>query len=576
MNSCHLYDYLYSSSLFYKDPLLVYMQESNFKYLDARARYTYLLQHSPYDLRLYLQRARCHDLLGYPDLAAGDAYKALLLTDEVESGEYSEAVCDALASPSPSDGDQVLAALEHSEDRLLGPLQERGQNLALNAYIFLIRALTACGDMTNALKIAERACRILPSEGAHQVTKDCFALKDIKGSTSAMARKQQNGHVRASARREVYPWNKHEPDRFSRETLCHLNVQLKECAPKCAVEVVELPLLTSIDEAIDQNRPVSKQLGIFAQESIAPFERVLLEPSILSANTRFQEPLCDACSTPLPDLSSNDIEGSGCPSCSDVYFCSETCHERAQNLYHPAVCGIEDYDIVAKDPSPESAADKLYLLLVARTIAMAQTQDKHPLDIYHTKYLWGDFTSDPSVLTRSLPFDFETNIAQPIHILEHMGLDPYAPQNIERYDIWVLNTLFAKFRGVASARLNSRTLCPDVAAVHPLWSLANHSCAPNVRWDWAVEEGDQRSQEKGAMGFLARGDEEVVQWSNEQCLGGISKGEEILNHYCDVAMDFKQRREWAIGVLGGLCVCERCIWESNKEFSGKDGLELNN
>jgi hypothetical protein len=40
--------------------------------------------------------AEAYRLLGYPDLAAGDAYKALLLIDEVaEDGEYHEEALEA-------------------------------------------------------------------------------------------------------------------------------------------------------------------------------------------------------------------------------------------------------------------------------------------------------------------------------------------------------------------------------------------------------------------------------------------------------------------------------------------------
>jgi len=40
---------------------------------------------------------------------------------------------------------------------------------------------------------------------------------------------------------------------------------------------------------------------------------------------------------------------------------------------------------------------------------------------------------------------------------------------------------------------------------------------------------------------------------------GIRKGEEILNHYSNVKLGVKERREWAKGTLGGACLCERCI-----------------
>lgn len=50
----------------------------------------------PYSVVLRLRLAIAYKQLGYPDLAAGDAYKALLLVDEVvEEGEYHE---DALTA----------------------------------------------------------------------------------------------------------------------------------------------------------------------------------------------------------------------------------------------------------------------------------------------------------------------------------------------------------------------------------------------------------------------------------------------------------------------------------------------
>lgn len=547
------------------------MQLEEVHYLAARSRCTSLLQQSPYDLRLYLQRARCHELLGYPDLAAGDAYKALLLTDEAEGGEYHEAVCEALSLNCPPVLHQDQVLLAQGLKVLQGQIAEGAEALAVEAYLILTRMLLQCGDRTNAKDFVERGCRMSPTEDRLQdlrrrITTDNAASTPTPEELPAKTRVGRS-QVRTLVRRELYPWNTHEPDRFSEETLTFLNSQLKKNAPKCEIMAVDLPLLTRFDHSTDHKRgSVVKQLGMFARERIAPLERVLLEPSTLSANTRLFEPLCDACSTALPEIAS-DSECASCLSCNEVCFCSKTCHERAQETYHPAVCGFQDHDIVAKDPSPDSAADKLYLLLVARTIAMAQTQDKHPLDLNDTKFLWGDFTSSSAPATRTLPFDFQTNIAQPIHILEHMGLDPYTPLMLERYDIWVLNTMFAKFRGVASAKLNPRTLCPDVAAVHPLWSLANHSCAPNVKWQWGAEENNCENREKGAMGLSARGEADMVQWGTERRFGGIMKGEEILNHYCDIEMDFKQRREWAIGALGGICMCERCKWESSQTDS---------
>ena len=125
-----------------------------------------------------------------------------------------------------------------------------------------------------------------------------------------------------------------------------------------------------------------------------------------------------------------------------------------------------------------------------------------------------------------------------------MDVDIYAA--LPEYDLWVVNTLYAKFRGTASARKNPCDGRPDVAAVHPYWCLANHDCDPNVTWDWG-----------GRMVLRAR-EQRVVGGRP----GGIKRGQEILNHYCDVSLPVQQRREWARGSLGGWCMCSRCRTEA--------------
>jgi hypothetical protein len=51
---------------------------------------------APYSIIHRLKLAQAYKALGYPDLAAGDAYKALLLIDEVvEEGEYHEEAFEA-------------------------------------------------------------------------------------------------------------------------------------------------------------------------------------------------------------------------------------------------------------------------------------------------------------------------------------------------------------------------------------------------------------------------------------------------------------------------------------------------
>lgn len=317
----------------------------------------------------------------------------------------------------------------------------------------------------------------------------------------------------------------------------------------------------------NQARPgeTIKQLGLFAKRDIEPGETVLHEISLLTATRRLNDTFCDACSAKLPSLQEIAAQNGettviSCPDCEETIFCSSSCLERAQESYHTAVCGA-DISSISKDAPAEDMADALYSLLLLRSIAMAVTQDCNPLDLPEVKYIWGDYNNnrvtpestsskDPfHGFLKMLPFSFHLNVLLPIHVLEKMDVNIFTTSDL--YAPWVTNTLYAKFRGTASARqgLDGK---PEVSAVHPLWCLANHSCDPNVAWE-----------KEGGIKFWARKDRVKWKGKEERASSGIKKGEELLSHYCDVELPVKERREWAMGALGGMCRCDRCLWEAS-------------
>ncbi|BEJ16758.1 hypothetical protein CspHIS471_0601590 [Cutaneotrichosporon sp. HIS471] len=482
------------------------MDPSSDTALFHRAKITARLADSPYDLIAYLERAYAHLTLGYPDLAAGDAYRALLLADEArtEGFEYHDEAAEALASYAAP---QVLEGLE-------GEAAQRG---AAAAYRLLARALLDAGCLSSAAKFLRRGLDASPNDTELATTRQAL-------EAAAAQRLGHSVNIFASGvlpeatlvRREVYPWNTHEPNRFSEESLTELNTTLQHLAPKCAVQVVVLPVLL---DGVALEGATCSQLGLFAVEDIAPGEKVLEEYSLLTANNRMKDSVCDACSSELP----RDREGVVmCDECYDTVFCSAHCAEQSER-YHPAVCGT-GCDEIGKDPIPHEADESLHLLLLARVLALAAQGEIHPLDVPEVKYICGDFTPH-----RTLPWNFKYNVEKPLHILETMDVDIYAHPE---FDLWVLNTLYAKTRGTASARKNPLDGKPDVATVHPLWCLANHDCDPNVWWDWA-----------GTIALTA---------CKERIAGspGIKKGQEILNHYCDIRLPVTERREWASGPLG--------------------------
>ncbi|KAI1374551.1 hypothetical protein F4677DRAFT_425410 [Hypoxylon crocopeplum] len=528
---------------------------------------------SPYDLVLYIKRALVYADLAYPDLAAGDAYRALLLTDEVrdESFEYHDRALDALTRYTNGPLLEVLdyGSLSGSQSRL--PELDSGTKdttaLALLAsircYQILALSLLLCGSLKSARNFCERGLAIASHNQELLNTQSyiqTMAERRIRKLVSSVNDLPDWGMVR----REVYPWNSYEPDRFSDESLAILNTELAKIAPKCTIQVAQLPVLLGCPSRTDGYDiiPTCSQLGIFAKDDIAPGEEVLVEYSLVTATNRLKESVCDACSGELPPLGSEST-AVNCPECYDTVFCDQYCFEQAQGLYHPAVCD-KDVDSIAKEPDPKEADEALHLLLLARVLAMAAHQEIHPLDVDQIKYIWGDFVSSKTNEIDlspnagpppdwTLPFSFAYNIETPLHILEKMDIDIYA--TLSHYDIWVFNTLYSKFRGTASARKNPRDGRPDVAAVHSFWCLANHDCNPNVGWEWG-----------GRMVLKAR-ERRIV----GDAPGGIKAGEEILNHYCDVTLPVQQRREWASGSLGGWCMCRRCREEASQSENHSPG-----
>ncbi|CEL06205.1 hypothetical protein ASPCAL07312 [Aspergillus calidoustus] len=574
------------------------MQEA----LAQRASVTSQLQNDPHNPHLHLERGLVHERLRFPDLASADAYRALSLLDSVvnpDECEFHARRRVEVPSADEEGKEEKEEGEDAEEDEGFAPITTDEYNTLIGpVYALLVRSLVRCGCLRDGFEFALRGLTVLD---------ELSSTTDNEGSSAAPARKElkdqislikkyhyvsegvdpetQSGEIspgalkaQGSARRILYPWNTHEPDRKSPETLSLLNERLKSVAPKCEVRAVALPVLHPSSAPAGEASPeeeISIQLGLFAKEDLHPGETILHESSLLTATNRLHDDLCDACNGPLPDLSASN-PAFPCAECSDTIFCSETCHDRAQEVYHGAVCGLmENLEAIGKDiPDPKDKADYLYLLLLGRALAMATTQDVHPLELPEIKYIWGDFVPEApgEVSQGSLPFSFQLNILQPMRFVEEMELDPYV--TLSKYDTWVFNTLYAKFRGTASGRLSTWDGGPELCAVHPLWCLANHSCDPNVRWEWGgeicfvVRSEEERVKWGRARRVKAEAEKEgKVEWEEREEKGrgeGIKKDAEILNHYCDVGLGVKERREWAAGALGGACLCRRCVWEAGE------------
>ena len=577
-------------------------QERHLNLLLHRSKLTEDLADNGLQPELVFERAQTYQALGYADLAAADAYLALTLAETGLDPDHSDLepvaiVDDEVVSWPPGDDESLALDLKLAAMRLLAAcLIELG--CLKDAYNFCLQLEEAPEGDTETEKERRRLCGLLRNRYVALGGKEAISgqgdnldLANVKLPNSGFAR------------REIYPWNSHEPDRSSPAALKELNLCLQAVAPDLEVRSTTLPVLHNpaiqppdhqtpppADPDPDTSTPTSIQLGLFALRPLPPATPILRERSTITATRTLHASLCDNCCSPLQSLSSAHPP-IPCPNCADAVFCSPTCHALAQSLYHPVVCANDDgIDEVGRDPLSEHPAEDLHFLLVTRALAMAAHQDVHPLDLPEIKYLWGDFVSAGPPATSSppppppatLPFTFQHNVVLPFRFfstlaLTHPSLSPGSPTYLANYDPWVIATLYAKCRGVASARQSTWDGRPEVAAVHPMWCLANHSCNPNVQWVWGEASPDS-SEASGSSEIVyavrdrpvwtrpgtgqAVGKEDQEEWR------GIAAGEEVLNHYCDVRLPVQERREWASGALGGHCKCERCAWESSRDGMG--------
>jgi hypothetical protein len=563
---------------------------------------------------LLLQRALVYEALAYPELALGDALTAFTVCEyDKDGGGDIEAVwlrnlgeagiderCDEGECESIRAATQYMCGLVIL--RCLKALSADSNSIRL--WEGAVRTLGEEYDNDDVQRWtkSDSDVRLSLSEC------DEDAIEGRNGS---------GAFLMGASRREVYRWNDFEGDRMSDKALEDVNGRLRfasggkiearksllpDLTRSAATEVAQAtPDVTSFTKADNSpaaaptSNATTAQLGLFAVEDLPPGTTVLTERSPLSAIRPHGASLCDACAGDLETDNAN-TSAQSCPGCG-IPFCSPECLSIA-NLYHKPNLDDdstdEGYPPNASPFCPGShsettdAADlgraegsttpewDLYFLLVIRALQMAETQDCHPLELFECKYLWGDFNEDVSLkkltadnlsppqatnFKRTLPYSLTHHLTLPLQWFELLMLSrpdsftPYSRTWLQRYDWWVIQTLYAKFRGVADAKLSTWSGEPETASVYPLWCLANHSCEPGVTW----EGGGVRRLKVRKQPAVA---EESGTGDGKASWAGLKQGEEVWNHYTDVReKDYRVRRSRLREVLGGDCRCSRCLRE---------------
>ena len=116
-------------------------------------------------------------------------------------------------------------------------------------YYLLSDSLVDCGCLQSAYKFCNQGLQKFPKDEGMKASREKLydTLQRIAKSNGA-SWDESNININdysdtASVRREIYPWNSYEPDRFSEGSMEYLNGRLAEIGPKLAIHVIELPLL---------------------------------------------------------------------------------------------------------------------------------------------------------------------------------------------------------------------------------------------------------------------------------------------------------------------------------------------
>lgn len=204
------------------------------------------ISQSPYNVALRLALADAYQQLFYPDLAAGEAYKALLLVDEIndESGEYHELAMNAAKNGIASHGGASDGEMEEWT-----VLQWAQTTFSEAAYLTLVHNLLACSCLRSACEMCIQMLKKHPNLHDYAISQRALVELcrwcDREGIPFDLEKSIEEVSDAGSARRELYPWNCHEPDRFSNDALELLNTWMTQAAPKLEVKATELPVLSS-------------------------------------------------------------------------------------------------------------------------------------------------------------------------------------------------------------------------------------------------------------------------------------------------------------------------------------------
>lgn len=434
----------------------------------------------PYTPSSWIERACALIRLGYPDLAALDAFKAIVLFSRPEFAVYEQIEAPKGRNARGGRNRQVCTGTTKTLEE-----QSRDANLVLAIALFFANSFHECLEtleFCNGEK-AERLSRFA-RQGLDQERQ--FHLR--KGLSPEQAEEELRA---GTIRWTVYPWTRKDFVHRTEETMAPLKdgVQ-RDSESSCAIK----RSMTIRTPGTHKGRAVgpNEVWGMFSRKDIAAGEPLFKNSTaFVSCSQEFR---CSTCG----DNSATDAFQL---SCCSLIFCTKKCMETSLGLSHnsrdcigpptlakihnPSVRKVskinrKDLDHLSSPSSETTEKEKVQADLLQKIISSAYkhsaTKDQHPLTYPLVRNLTIARGADEAV-----EFSLKKDIIFPISILEKLGIDIFTNPH---FDAWVLQTIQARLRANTWERNVNGV---EFLGLSPLFSLFNHCCWPNVKWSFGKD-----------------------------------------------------------------------------------------
>lgn len=411
------------------------------------------------DQSCWMKRAKILLSLQLPELAAGDAYKAMLLA---QTSSSKEAISTLILAQALYMANSFLECIS-----LLDDFNAHQQPLGHNM----------------------RRLRRFAKAAFQKEQEDVTEGRDV---SPGMEHEDRSGEVEI----RPYPWIKSAWLNRTPETLKAVNLRLHERS-RGRCEVRPSRIGGSSDDC----------LGIFATTAIGRGSSLFTDRTSICAISKDLH-RCDCCQAKL----FLKLELECCET--KAQYCCWRCQDTSRNGYHKSTCGRPLHNLSSTSKESANAmeiesAERLWVRIFATIETSLETNPHryhHPLDLP----LINSLTTKYGTVTR---FSLAHDIIKPFEILKRLGIDIFTDL---RFDTWVLRTIAAR---VNTNLGEYKVGMPDGNSHHQLLAISemhhffNHSCEPNI--EVVRIDGHGSDLELCAKRTLREGEELFISYVDE-------------------------------------------------------------